>query len=80
MLVGASGSVMGIVGAWAGYLLRHHHVPGARRRLSSIALIVGIQTAFDLCTPQVSMAAHLCGLLTGVAAGLLLAPAEHAEV
>src|SRR6266568_3999908 len=26
-LVGASGCVMGIVGAWAGFLLRHHHVP-----------------------------------------------------
>ena len=73
-LVGASGSVLGIVGAWAGFLLRHHDVPAARRRLKSIGLIVVLQMTFDLYTPQVSMAAHLCGLATGIMLGLLLAP------
>jgi rhomboid protease GluP len=73
-LVGASGCVMGIVGVWAGYLLRHRHEPFAGRRLRNIALIVAIQTAFDLSTPQVSMAAHLSGLVTGVFLGLLIAP------
>jgi len=33
-----------------------------------------IQVAFDLSTPQVSMAAHLCGLITGFVVGLVLAP------
>jgi membrane associated rhomboid family serine protease len=37
-------------------------------------MIVAIQTAFDLSTPQVSMAAHLCGLIAGVFLGLILAP------
>jgi len=37
-------------------------------------MIVLIQVAFDLSTPQVSMAAHLCGLITGAALGLMLAP------
>ncbi len=73
-LVGASGCVMGIVGAWAGFLLRHHHVPRARQRLANIAMIVVIQVALDLSTPQVSMAAHLCGLITGFFAGLTIAP------
>jgi rhomboid protease GluP len=73
-LVGASGCVMGIVGVWAGYLLRHRHEPFAARRLKNIAVIVAIQTAFDLSTPQISMAAHLSGLATGVALGLLIAP------
>ncbi len=73
-LVGASGCVMGIVGAWAGFLLRHHHVPRARQRLANVAMIVVIQVAFDLSTPQVSMAAHLCGLITGFFAGLAIAP------
>jgi rhomboid protease GluP len=71
-LVGASGCVMGIVGAWAGYLLRHRHEPFAGRRLKNIVLIVAIQTAFDLSTPQISMAAHLSGLATGVVLGLLI--------
>ncbi|HKP93234.1 MAG TPA: rhomboid family intramembrane serine protease, partial [Chthoniobacterales bacterium] len=60
-MVGASGCVMGVVGIWAGYLFRHRHEPFAGRRLRNIVLIVGIQTAFDLSTPQISMAAHLSG-------------------
>jgi membrane associated rhomboid family serine protease len=71
-LVGASGCVMGIVGAWAGFLLRHRHLPCAQQRLLNILLIVAIQTAFDLSTPQVSMAAHVCGLITGFFLGLTI--------
>jgi len=77
-LVGASGCIMGIVGSWAGFLIRHHHVPRARQRLANIAMIVVIQVAFDLSTPQVSMAAHLCGLITGFFAGLAIAPGKTA--
>jgi membrane associated rhomboid family serine protease len=73
-LVGASGCIMGIVGAWAGFLLRHRHVPQAKQRLGNVVLIILIQIAFDLSTPQVSMAAHLCGLVAGFFLGLILAP------
>ncbi len=73
-LVGASGCIMGIVGAWAGFLVRHRHTPQARQRLANVGMIVAIQIAFDLSTPQVSMAAHLCGLIAGFFLGLILAP------
>jgi len=73
-LVGASGCIMGIVGAWAGFLLRHRHAPHAKQRLGNVLMIVAIQTAFDLSTPQVSMAAHLCGLFSGAILGFVLAP------
>ena len=73
-LVGASGCIMGIVGAWAGFLLRHRHAPHAKQRLGNVVMIVAIQTAFDLSTPQVSMAAHLCGLVAGFVLGLALTP------
>jgi membrane associated rhomboid family serine protease len=73
-LVGASGCIMGIVGAWAGFLVRHRHAPQAKQRLANIGMIVVIQIAFDLSTPQVSMAAHLCGLIAGFFLGLVLAP------
>lgn len=76
-LVGASGCVMGIVGVWAGYLVRHRHEPFAARRLWNIVLIVLIQTAFDLSTPQISMAAHLSGLVTGLLLGLLIRPRAY---
>ncbi len=74
LVVGASGAVMGVVGAWAGLLLRHRHLPAAGRRLRNILIIVVIQTVFDLLTPQVSMTAHLSGLATGLVVGFLLAP------
>ena len=73
-LIGASGSIMGIVGAWAGFLLRHRYAPQAKQRLANVAMIVGIQIVFDLSTPEVSMAAHLCGLVAGFFLGLVLAP------
>jgi membrane associated rhomboid family serine protease len=73
-LVGASGSVMGIVGAWAGFLVRHRHMWQAKQRLLNIFLIIVIQIAFDLSTPQVSTSAHLCGLITGFVVGLYLSP------
>jgi membrane associated rhomboid family serine protease len=79
-LVGASGCVMGIVGVWAGILLRYRHLPLALRRLRSIIMIVGLQVIFDLITPQVSMAAHLGGLATGFLLGFLISPSGRNEV
>ena len=73
-LVGASAAVMGIVGAWAGSLIRDRHLPHNRRTLRSILIIVVVQVVFDALTPRVSMAAHLTGLATGFFLGLLLAP------
>src|SRR5215475_10406780 len=73
-VIGASGCIMGVVGAWAGFLLRHHHVPFAKQQLANIGLIVVIQIALDLSTPQVSMASHMCGLVAGFFLGLILAP------
>ena len=73
-LVGASGCIMGVVGALAGFLMRHRHTPHARQRLANIVMIVAIQIVFDLSTPQISMSAHLCGLIAGFLLGLILAP------
>lgn len=79
-LVGASGAVMGIVGAWVALSLRYRHRPLARQRLMNMLLIVIIQTAFDLTTPQISMSAHLCGLASGFIAGLLISPKEKMSI
>ncbi|MEO6969853.1 MAG: rhomboid family intramembrane serine protease [Chthoniobacterales bacterium] len=72
-LVGASGAIMGVIGISAGLLLRHRQAPLAGRQLQNIFVIVAIQTAFDLWTPQVSLAAHLCGFLSGVGVGMVFA-------
>lgn len=71
-LVGASGCIMGVVGTWAGFLLRHRHLPLARQRLRNIFVIVLLQLAFDVITPRVSMSAHLGGLVTGFLLGLIV--------
>jgi membrane associated rhomboid family serine protease len=71
-LVGASGCIMGVVGTWSGFLLRHRHLPVARQRLRNIFIIILMQLAFDLVTPQVSMSAHLGGLVTGFLLGLVV--------
>ncbi|MBA2434300.1 MAG: rhomboid family intramembrane serine protease [Chthoniobacterales bacterium] len=73
LLVGASGSIMGVIGVSAGLLLRHRQSPLAGRQLQNIVAIVAIQTAFDLWNPQVSLAAHLSGFASGLAIGLVLA-------
>ncbi len=78
-LVGASGCIMGVIGVSAGLLLRHRRTPLAGRRLRDIILIVALQTAFDLWTPQVSLSAHLSGFATGLLVGVVLAsrPQSH---
>jgi membrane associated rhomboid family serine protease len=73
-LVGASGSIMGIVGAWAGFLFRHRQMWQAKQRLLNILLIIAIQIAFDIFTPEVSTSAHLCGLVVGFFLGLMMRP------
>jgi membrane associated rhomboid family serine protease len=77
-LVGASGCVMGIVGAWAGFLFRHRQMWQAKQRLLNILLIIAIQIAFDISTPEVSTSAHLCGLVTGFFLGLVMRPRRTA--
>jgi rhomboid protease GluP len=61
---------MGIVGAWGGLLLRNRDAPLAKQRLRNVIVIVLMQIAFDLATPNVSLSAHLGGLVTGFSIGL----------
>ena len=73
-LVGASGCIMGIVGVWAGFLLRHRDTWQAKQRLLNILMIIVVQVVFDILTPRVSTSAHLCGLITGFLLGLSVRP------
>ncbi|MCX7886447.1 MAG: rhomboid family intramembrane serine protease [Verrucomicrobiae bacterium] len=74
LLVGASGSIMGLVGATAIVLVRHWQAGSqlAFRRLQRVVLAVALQAIFDLVTPQVSMAAHTSGVLAGGLIAFLL--------
>ena len=74
-LVGASGAIMGMVGATGAVALRGFRVARSRvalRRLRSMALIVAWQAGFDYLTPQVSSVSHVGGAVLGfvVASGM----------
>lgn len=75
LVVGASGCVMGLVGATGALMLRgwlREKAHAAKRRLVLMLLIVSMQTLFDFVVPHVSMTAHLSGALIGFAATILL--------
>jgi rhomboid protease GluP len=76
MTLGASGSVMGLVGATGALMLGgwlREKAVSAKRRLMGIVAIVVIQTVFDTVVPHISMAAHLSGAIIGFAVTLVLA-------
>jgi rhomboid protease GluP len=75
LTVGASGCIMGLVGATGAIMLRgwrREKALSAKKRLGAMILVVAMQTLFDFMVPQVSMTAHLSGALIGFALTLLL--------
>ena len=68
LVVGASGAVMGLMGAIAAIFLqgwRQDKAPLARDRLRAIGGIVAIQMMFDLMNPQICFICHLSGMILG---------------
>ena len=71
---GASGGMMGLLGGLVGFLLvgwLQHRTERTRRPLLFLLVIIALQTAFDLSTPNVSFACHALGLATGAVFGTL---------
>ena len=83
VLVGASGAIMGLVGATGALLAvgwRRERSGLAARRLRGVLFIVVLQAVFDLLTPQVSFAAHAAGLVIGFLLAALLAARRGAAL
>ncbi len=76
LTVGASGSIMGLIGATAALMLRgwlREDAHAAKRRLGLMVLLVLMQVVFDSTMPQVSGTAHLSGVVIGFAIATVLA-------
>lgn len=74
-VVGASGCVMGLVGAFAAILLRDWQRDKTRfafKNLRGILLLILLQATFDLTTPQISFVGHTSGVIIGFVVGFLL--------
>ncbi len=74
-VVGASGCVMGIVGATAAILLRGWYQEKSRaasKRLQFILFVIAFQVVFDLSNPEISFTGHTAGLIIGFVVGSLL--------
>ncbi|MEO1174308.1 MAG: rhomboid family intramembrane serine protease, partial [Myxococcota bacterium] len=73
IVVGASGGLMGILGAVIGGVAvryaKERRRPD-RRQLVVLLFIVAFQVIFDAATPQVSGAVHLYGLAIGTGVGV----------
>ncbi len=73
--VGASGAIMGMVGATAAILLqgwRRDKSRIAAQRLRTTLYIIGLQMVFDLITPNISVIGHTSGVVIGFFIGFLL--------
>jgi rhomboid protease GluP len=73
--VGASGAIFGVLGGLLAFLVVHRHaIPESvlGRLWSSVLGFVGYNGLYGLMTPGIDNAAHIGGLVTGFATGLLL--------
>ncbi|EKQ70062.1 putative membrane protein [Leptolyngbyaceae cyanobacterium JSC-12] len=80
LTVGASGAVLGMVGAEGAIQLKGWWVEKAKiaqERLRLIGIIMILQLFSDLITPQVSIVGHLSGMILGLLAGSVLFRAKH---
>lgn len=74
-VVGASGAVMGLIGAiaaifWQGW--RQDKAQIAKERLRAIGFAIALQTIFDLSIPEICFLCHASGILLGFLTTTLL--------
>jgi rhomboid protease GluP len=73
---GASGAIFGIIGMQVAFFFKHKELFGdlGRRRLTSTAVIIGINLFLGFTLPGIDNMAHLGGLVAGAILGYAMAP------
>ncbi len=76
LAAGASGSIFGLVGALGAFFLHEREVLGApgRRRLNNLVSVVVVNLLIGFSAPNIDNAAHVGGLIAGLAIGWVLSP------
>lgn len=69
--IGASGAIFGLFGVWLASAYRLRHTYHGRRILSQLGILLAVNFALPLFIPNIAWEAHLGGILTGAAIGLL---------
>ena len=83
ILLGASASVLGMVGLQAALSLIAYRRTGsmiAKAQLAAMTQIIALQTIFDLSVPQVSSTAHIGGAASGFLIGLVIANRRKPQI
>jgi membrane associated rhomboid family serine protease len=70
--VGASGAIAGLLGAFIAYNFRRRHLSLAQGNLRTALMIILLNAVFGFVVPAVDNAAHLGGLVAGIAAGAVV--------
>lgn len=76
VLVGASGAIFGLFGAYLAAVIMRRELRRSRRgreQLRLFVLLVGAQLALEQLVPQIATSAHVGGLLAGALVGAALA-------
>jgi rhomboid protease GluP len=76
LAAGASGSIFGLVGALSAFFIHERKVLGApgRRRLNNLISVVVVNLVIGFTVPNIDNAAHVGGLIAGLAIGWVLSP------
>ena len=80
--IGASGAVLGLLGATVAFFIRNREMLGemGRRTLAGLIIVAGINLAFGFMTPGVDNLAHIGGFVGGLALGLAFTPTYRMAV
>ncbi|MCB0320004.1 MAG: rhomboid family intramembrane serine protease [Bdellovibrionales bacterium] len=83
LLIGASGGVMGFIGAYLAVAMISFFATGAmyqKMQMKRVLAIILFQSIFDILTPQVSFSAHLGGVMSGFLFAFVLLGKQLATV